>query len=559
MVDTMKTRVYIGSALSSPEYMAGEIDEFKGNPLVEALPQMKSKVEIAKFIKGVPEMNEKEINHDPMTRSMYINRLYDFFTPLPTHLKLYQKIDTLIRRGYIKRNFMAIDFEERFYYYNECRLENKNISSISNKMSFGGYSNSMLIIGDSGMGKSLSTERILRSYPQVIRHSQYKGVEINETQIVWLKIDCPFDGSVKGLCINFFRTLDSVLSKNGKDSYEHLHGKTNQTINKMFSSMVMLASRYHIGILVIDEIQYALEAGKNIKKFLQFLVTLENTIGIPTVYIGTAKTEKLINTEFTVARRLSAAGTIVMKRLENDDNFEYFIENMWKYQWLKNPIPLNKELLDEMYNVTQGILSVCINLFIAVQLISIEEDVESITTDLINVATERELRSIMPMLAALRLGDYVTALHYDDLIIKYDVKQLEKLYSEIDLNRHKDFNENQNRSQAVSIDEAKKSVYNMILKYDILKDLTLIEVTKIIDKIVSKNRSLSVKEIVEKSLLEALSLQKKKDTKRGRKNVSTMRKGGLLEALEISVSEEVDLTVVLRSMKLIEDIESDLL
>ena len=57
---------------------------------------------------------------------------------------------------------------------------------------------SMLLIGCSGSGKTTSLERILQTYPQVIYHSQ-----LNLEQVVYLKVDCSHNGSLKEICLNF--------------------------------------------------------------------------------------------------------------------------------------------------------------------------------------------------------------------------------------------------------------------------------------------------------------------------------------------------------------------
>ncbi len=288
----------------------------------------------------------------------------------------------------------------------------------------------MLVVGDSGMGKSRSIMCVLEQYPQLIIHRKYNGVDLLITQIVWLKIDCPFDGSVKGLCINFFRALDSSLGLSGNERYEHIHGRTTETVNKMFSSMAMLARRFCIGVLVIDEIQYCLVAGTNINKFLQYLVTLENNIGIPTIYIGTAKTEKIIKREFTVARRLSSAGVITMKRLQNDEEYDYFLNEIWEYQWLGKISKLTSEIRDAMYDMTQGILSVNIALFMAIQESLIESGMDEITPKIIGEVAENEFKSIMPMILALRLGDLAAISMYDDLIVDFDLARSNHLFDE---------------------------------------------------------------------------------------------------------------------------------
>ena len=48
-------------------------------------------------------------------------------------------------------------------------------------------------------------------YPQVIEHTEYKGMPLAATQIVWLKLDCPHDGSRGELCYRFFKAVDDAV------------------------------------------------------------------------------------------------------------------------------------------------------------------------------------------------------------------------------------------------------------------------------------------------------------------------------------------------------------
>ena len=67
------------------------------------------------------------------------------------------------------------------------------------------------VVGLSGIGKSTALKSILRLYPQAIRRQQYRGRELVQVQIPWLKIECPFDGSLTGLCHAFFRAMDRAI------------------------------------------------------------------------------------------------------------------------------------------------------------------------------------------------------------------------------------------------------------------------------------------------------------------------------------------------------------
>ena len=128
-------------------------------------------------------------------------------------------------------------------------------------------------------------EAILSLYPQVIYHSQYDQQAFSRVQVVWLKLDCPFDGSVKGLCLNFFQAVDNLLDT---QYYLNYARRGRSTVDEMLPQMARVASIHGLGVLVIDELQHLREArsgGSN--KMLNFFVQLVNTIGMPVVLIGT--------------------------------------------------------------------------------------------------------------------------------------------------------------------------------------------------------------------------------------------------------------------------------
>ena len=128
-------------------------------------------------------------------------------------------------------------------------------------------------------------------YPQVIVHSGYKGQGFSFYQIVWLKLDCPFDGSVKGLCIDFFNKIDQLMGTN----YYSKVGSYNRSVDYMLTLIAQVVRSTGLGLLVIDEIQHLCEArGFGDEKMLNFFVTLVNTAGVPVVLIGNPKAMSIL-------------------------------------------------------------------------------------------------------------------------------------------------------------------------------------------------------------------------------------------------------------------------
>src|SRR5699024_11901209 len=109
----------------------------------------------------------------------------------------------------------------------------------------------------------------------------------------------PYDGSLSTLCKSFFKAIDDLLGTR----YLEKFGYMNRITSTMLLHMTSLASMYGIGVLVIDEMQHLLHSKNDLEEMLNFFVTFSNTVGIPTVLIGTSKAHKLCKGIFRQVRR----------------------------------------------------------------------------------------------------------------------------------------------------------------------------------------------------------------------------------------------------------------
>jgi hypothetical protein len=258
------------------------------------------------------------------------------------------------------------------------------------------------IIGISGVGKTTAVESILSLYPQVIVHSHYRDRDFTLMQIVWLKLDCPFDGSIKGLCLNFFQAVDDLLGTN----YSKNYGRGRFTVDQLIPYIARVASLHCIGVLVIDEIQHLNEAKSGgSKKMLNFFVQLVNTIGIPVVLVGTYKAMSVLSGEFRQTRRGSGQGDLVWDRMEQDDVWELFVESLWRCQYVRKACPLKPELSHALYDVTQGITDFAVKVYMLAQVRAIATGKEVVTESIIRSVAKDSLRLAQPILSALKTGD----------------------------------------------------------------------------------------------------------------------------------------------------------
>lgn len=399
-----------GGEAVEAEYIEQMIEEYKGNPFIEALPPIYSKDEVVDKLIVYPIYNSKERMLDSHLRVHMVQRLFQCFQPLQVHLDLESRISRVIRQGYLARNPFRPEYAASLQ-DGYRMIQNLNLDLCSNKR-FRTTAAGFTIIGVSGMGKTTAVNRILATMPQIIVHSEYRGVKFSMCQLVWLKLDCPYDGSIKGLCMEFFSKVDSLL---GTDYYKkHVTGR--HTVDSMLSIMSQVARHTGLGMLVIDEIQHLKQAKSGgSEKMLNFFVTLVNTIGVPVVLIGTTKAMSVLQSEFRQARRGSGQGDMVWERLQKDSNWDLLMGALWDYQWTKKEVPFTQEISDVMYEESQGIIDIAVKLYAMAQIRAIYSGIEEINPELIRQVARENLKLVQPMLEALKSGDMRRISQYEDI------------------------------------------------------------------------------------------------------------------------------------------------
>lgn len=401
----------MSNSIYEAEYKPQVIEDYKDNPFIEALPQIvSSATDAVKMLSVKPPYDESERELDTYYRLHCTMRLSRYFQPLYTHLDIEQRISRSIRQGYVSRNPMSPLYVERIRKCNES-VKNKGIAKTDFR-SVRSTAMGFTMIGMSGVGKTTAVERVLSHYPQCITHTNYKGNPFYIKQIVWMKLDCPYDGSIKGLCLSFFNELDRILDTD----YSDIFIASRYTVDTMLIKMSHLASTHGLGLLVIDEIQHLSQAKSGgSEKMLNFFVTLVNTIGVPVILIGTSKALPILQSEFRQARRGSGQGDLIWEHLKNDDSWEIMLSTMWKYQWTKEKSPLTEEIKDVLYDETQGIIDLAVKLYAISQLKAIYDGTEKITAKIIRDSAAESLRLVKPMIAALRSGNPKELIKYEDI------------------------------------------------------------------------------------------------------------------------------------------------
>ncbi|WP_260612482.1 TniB family NTP-binding protein [Paenibacillus popilliae] len=390
----------------------------QGNPFIEALPD---RVDISDFIdmlSSAPPLESKYINLCVEDRLEFVQQIMpDFWLPLPTHYEKYRNLYSMIKIGYQSRNPMHVMYNRQFAVgwdnIFKAGIDENGANLAGNVQT----AQSLAEIAINGYGKTQMYQRMLaRLFPQVIHHSKYQDRALNQTQLVWLKVECPYNKSVGTFCKSFYAEIDKLLGTNFYERYAEKPG----TIDKLVIRLIKTVAQVNLGVLVIDEIQKIQKAySGGEKNMIDFITQLVNTLGVPVILIGSYKALYLFKDSLANTRKCLPNGyaeNISGSMLENSWEWSHFIENLWDLQYTKTYTEITPEIKKAMHYYSMGIPDIVVKLFIHVQSRTIVDGGdERIRLSYIREVAERSLSLVQPIFNKIRSGDRSAYKDLDDI------------------------------------------------------------------------------------------------------------------------------------------------
>lgn len=368
-------------------------------PAIRALPRIFSREDTITALAKMPAYNPKNRFARAEDRLHMIQAdMLEWFEPLPIHIDLEQRLSRVIRGSLPYRN----PFKPGYYGEANGKIDELEMlvrmrtPTVDQRTTALGFS----MIGMSGMGKTTTLERIFATYPQVILHKEYEGQPFPLQQLVWVHMDCPPDGSLRALCLNFITTVDDILGT----TYRKTHVRRMTTADMLMPIMAMIVSNHNLGVLVLEEVQNANAATSGgSEALMNALVHLVNTIGVPIIYGGTFASWPLLTRQFRQIRRGSGQGDFIWERMaRNSEDWASLIESMWQFQYIRHHTPLTTELMDALYDECQGITDFAIKVFMLAQWRALTTGRERISSALIRSVAHDSLRGSRHVLETLR-------------------------------------------------------------------------------------------------------------------------------------------------------------
>jgi ABC-type dipeptide/oligopeptide/nickel transport system ATPase component len=395
----------------SPSYAEQNIAEYRDNPLIEALPPIFTEKEAARAMILRPQIQPEERAMSTGERWHVLARLKYVVIPRLIFYDVERTISRLLRAGYVVRNafeaatwrgiYTAQDREQwRYLDWQLIQCESQ-----------------LVIVGLSGSGKTTCADAILRTYPQqVIHHTTWRGRPLPITQLVWLKVTCPKNGSISSFCREFARQVDVALDTGGK--YEKLFSRTGMREDMLEGAMRQIAATHFLGILIIDEIQrLSLQKTRGTVPLLHFFQDLRTVLRVPVVEIGTSKAASLFTHEMKDGRRASESGLIQFERPpKRVKEWDDFVRRIWTYQWVRQPRDPDDEMLDTVFDLSQSIPDFVVLLFKLAQQRAMLDGSETLTPQLLRQTYDDALTLLHPAINALRTNTKKSLSQYEDLL-----------------------------------------------------------------------------------------------------------------------------------------------
>lgn len=297
-------------------YNTAILPEHRGNPLIEGLPPKVNDEKLLDALRYYPDCSGNEKKLDAFERVEYLTRLKQLRQPMPDYLDCFRAIEMAIKDGYSTKNPLSPSTMNYLHYPISQRPEIEPRTGYFQPRGSG-----ITVIGESGVGKTSMLEQILGYFDDVIEHTSYQGKPLPLRQVVWIKIDCPDDSSVRALCHKILSELDRKLGTT--------LSKPAGTIALLLDQIEARIKSSFLGILVIDEMQNLnlAKAGGH-SRFLGFLHNLVNNLGIPILFCANPPFDTLLSKTLKAARRAESSGYFDIELMENDYIWSLFIEEL---------------------------------------------------------------------------------------------------------------------------------------------------------------------------------------------------------------------------------------
>ena len=230
------------------------------------------------------------------------------------------------------------------------------------------------VIGVAGTGKSRGVKLTLDRIPRAVRHN-INGIRY--LQIPYLLTAASRGSDIKSLFIGFAQQIDRISGM----GYHEEKMISARTVARMESYLRVLIQQYHVGLIVIDEIQLAIvkknrkETAADTNPMFDHLLTVTAMCGVSVCIIGTEDAVAGLNKNVWFVRRFSQLGRIstVLGKADRAE-LEIIAKQLLYFQWTRQRYPVTQDIIDALIEESGGSIDFMSTIVITAQLLSIESE-----------------------------------------------------------------------------------------------------------------------------------------------------------------------------------------
>jgi hypothetical protein len=356
--------------------VAAEYDNEKGNPFLEALPELMGKAEFMERMRSEIHFPHDLGKCNPQERRTYLTELSTWFQPMDYMYSLYDMLYRAMATTYQTKTVV-----ESVRQLNEVYMDFRTGRQRTLNYSTQAYSGAVL--GVPGIGKTSTIQRCLSTMPQVIIHTKYKEQQFYTKQINYLIVECPSDCSVKTLAFNILSAIDKAI---GSEYFTQAGSLKSISSSALTTRLKIICMNHHIGLIVIDEIQNAIQTAtrnKQTRPLIKFLVELTNETSTGICFCGTLEAEELFLKQEHLKRRTRGLRLLPLKY---DMTYRKFITTLFECQATLQKAELTEKLMKQIYDLSAGIPAYIVKIVQEAQTQAILSGKEKITYDAIKQA-----------------------------------------------------------------------------------------------------------------------------------------------------------------------------
>jgi hypothetical protein len=322
----------------------------EGNPLLEAMAPFIPFSEWPNMLRSEPLEKYDWRSVPPEWRSPMLTLHQSHYWPNQMVMDIADSIQTMLLGSLMVRNPLSVAEQRRI---NMLALTQKvqDVPLQSLRVPYGGG----IISAITGMGKSALLENVLPviAPQQFVIHGKSEACGwASLTQVFYLVIDAPTNGTRGGVLARIVAALDALLGTNYFDTY-----RKQRNLDAMLLYVTKLLSNHRVGMLVIDENQGD-NFGESIwfRSFVLFYLGLMN-LGIPIFLLGNPLAFTSLEANAQLMRRFSAAGYHQMtpaKSFKEEWWAKYCVPGMCRFSVCEE-IPGVEEILEKSFRWSGGV------------------------------------------------------------------------------------------------------------------------------------------------------------------------------------------------------------